>query len=442
MNPDEPRTWWEDKKRDARFSLLQPADSIHVQLGFHPQFVSEERHLMKLHTFWAAVGTALAVLAPAIAVVAVPSVQAQTFSVLYSFRGMPGTFPEAGLVRGKNGWLYGTTSGGGGHHSSGVVFRLTANGKEKVLHRFSGADGRDPVTELVRDNVGTLYGTTREGGAGVNCNGLGCGVVFKLDTTGAYTVLYSFTGGADGSLPGPVIRDSAGNLYGTTSEGGAYGYGVVFKLDTTGAYTVLYSSTGGADGAVPRRVIRDSVGNLYGIACCDGAYDHGVVFELKANGKYKLLHSFNGADGAGPNGLLRDSAGTLYGTTSEGGASGNCNGGCGVVFKLDTTGAYAVLYTFTGGADGDGEDPNAGLVRDSAGNLYGTTFYGGACGPGVVFKLDKTGAETLLHSFCGEPDDGSFPGAGLVRDSAGTLYGTTSQGGAYGVGVVFKITAQ
>ncbi|MGA8493494.1 MAG: choice-of-anchor tandem repeat GloVer-containing protein [Terriglobales bacterium] len=382
-----------------------------------------------------AVSAALAlavVLVPAVVVVvlAAPSAQAQTYSVLYSFKGYHGKNPYAGLIQDKKGNLYGTTSVGGAYNL-GTVFELKTTGKEKVLYSFtSRATGTNPWAGLVRDSDGNLYGTTKHGGT------YNYGVVFKLDTTGAETVLHSFTG-KDGAEPqGGLVRDSAGNLYGTTLFGGGGG-GVVFKLDTTGAETVLYSFLGGADGGnPPAGLVRDSAGNLYGTTTWGGTYWVGVVFKVDTTGAETVLHSFTGgADGGEPYaGLVRDSAGNLYGTTYYGGASG----AYGAVFKLDTTGAETVLYSFTGGADGG--QPLAGLVRDSAGNLYGTTREGGAYSNGVVFKLDTTGVETVLYSF--EGGAGGFPEAGLLRDSAGNLYGTTQAGGAYNHGLVFKITPQ
>jgi uncharacterized repeat protein (TIGR03803 family) len=359
--------------------------------------------------------------------------QAQTYSVLYSFHGKHGASPQAGLIRDKKGDLYGTTRVGG-TYEEGVVFKLTANDKERVLYSFTGGtDGASPQAGLVRDSSGNLYGTTWGGGAHND------GAVFKLDTAGAETVLHSFAW-ADGGAPNAgLVRDSAGNLYGTTFGGGAYEEGVVFKLDTTGAETVLYSFAGGTDGRNPcAGLVRDSAGNLYGTTCGGGAYGYGVVFKLTANDKEKVLYSFTGGvDGAGPwAGLVRDSAGNLYGTTNVGGAYGY-----GVVFKLTANDKERVLYSFTGGVDG--RWPSAGLVRDSAGNLYGTTFNGGdpncagGLGCGTVFRVDASGTETVLHMFSGA--DGSNPYAGLLRDSKGSLYGTTYYGGVYGYGVVFKI---
>jgi uncharacterized repeat protein (TIGR03803 family) len=201
--------------------------------------------------------------------------------------------------------------------------------------------------------------------------------------------------------------------------------------DTT--FALFYSFEGGTDGATPRAgLVRDAAGNLYGTTISGGAGGLGTVFKLDAVGSETVLHSFSGADGARPEaGLVRDAAGNLYGTTAGGGASD-----LGTVFKLDTTGSETVLHSFSGA---DGDSPVAGLVRDAAGNLYGTTAGGGASGLGTVFKLDTSGKGRLLHSFTGGATDGAFPAAGLVPDAAGNLYGTTTQDGAFGQGTVFKL---
>jgi uncharacterized repeat protein (TIGR03803 family) len=349
------------------------------------------------------------------------------------------------LVRDAAGNLYGTTGGGG--FSNGVVFKLDTTGKETVLHRFSGTDGRFPSGGLVRDAAGNLYGTTSSGGA------FGWGSVFKLDTTGKETVLYSFTGGTDGSEPSAgLIRDAAGNLYGTTVSGGTspFPYGVVFKLDPSGKETVLYTFTGGADGGFPSGLIRDAAGNLYGTAggggspACGAENGCGVVFKVDTTGKETVLYSFDGSDGAYPfQDLTRDAAGNLYGTTLSV-AGGGLN--YGVVFKLDTAGKETVLHSFRGyPADGAFSvyGTGRGLVRDAAGNLYGTTDSGGAFNDGLVFRVNTTGKETVLYSFTGGLDGGN-PSVGLVRDAAGNLYGTAVTGGADdcgddGCGVVFKL---
>ena len=257
-----------------------------------------------------------------------------------------------------------------------------------------------------------------------------------------YTVLHRFTGSPDGALPyyGNLIADPAGNLYGTTPSGGGADAGVVFKLNQSGE-TVLYRFTGGADGGDPQAgVILGAGGNLYGttFSGCSGA--SGVVFKLDAAGNETVLHSFTGPDGWGPwAGLVQDPAGNLYGTTFAGGAAD-----FGVVFKVDSAGNETVLYNFI--AEADGVNPYGSLVMDPAGNLNGTTAKGGRWGYGTVFKLDTAGVETVLHSFAGyRRNGGSQPLAGLVRDSQGNLYGTTNLGGivsgacAIGCGWVFKL---
>jgi uncharacterized repeat protein (TIGR03803 family) len=194
-----------------------------------------------------------------------------------------GANPFARLIRGKLGKLYGTTYAGGAS-GWGVVFELDPTGKETVLHSFTGgADGGHPDAGLVGDGAGNFYGTTPYGGDLSGCrNGSGCGVVFELDPTGTETVFYGFTGGANGAIPAAgLVWDAAGNLYGTTSRGGAAGSGVVFKLDPTGKETVLYRFTVGADGAIPTAgLVRDAAGNLYGTTGGGGASNNGVVYKV------------------------------------------------------------------------------------------------------------------------------------------------------------------
>jgi uncharacterized repeat protein (TIGR03803 family) len=314
----------------------------------------------------------------------------------------------------------------------------------------------------------------------------------NADSHYTYSVLYSFCSApncTDGALPAGLIEDAAGNLYGTTSYGGAnvgadngYGGGTVFKVDNTGHETVLYSfcSEGGAnctDGDMPTAgLIQDDKGNLYGTTFFGGAgANHGfeggggTVFKLDKRGHETVLHNFcskgdqNCTDGAYPEaGLIRDAAGNLYGTTEFGGANIGADDGYGggTVFKVDNTGHETVLYSFCseGGANcTDGDMPTSVLIQDAAGNLYGTTSQGGAGGEycmqndgsegpcGTVFKVDATGHETVLYSFCSEGGanctDGAFPSAGLIEDAAGNLYGTTRIGGANGPydGTVFKL---
>jgi len=348
--------------------------------------------------------------------------------------------------------------------------QVAAANKLTALHVFKGfADGAEPVGGLTFDAAGNLYSTTTIGGDSSNCGTQGCGTVFELspnsDGTWTESVLHSFTG-ADGFIPmGALVFDAAGNLYGTTKGGGASpncqggtrGCGTVFELSPNldGSWTesVLYSFTNAADGALPLAgVILDTAGNLYGTASSGGASQSGVVFKLTNGGgswTESTLYAFtDGADGGGPSaGLVFDAAGNLYGTTIAGGNLKDqvCYlAGCGVVFKLtpnsDGTWTETTLRRFPhfGGAH-----PQAGVIFDTAGNLYGTTPDGGNTdGEGVVFKLapqsNGSWKETVIHRFGGR----AHPYAGLTFDAAGNLYGTTYQGGSSTDGVVFKLTPQ
>jgi uncharacterized repeat protein (TIGR03803 family) len=308
-----------------------------------------------------------------------------------------------------------------------------------VLYSFTGgADGGSPYGGVILDTHGSLYGTTTGGGAHED------GTIFEVDASGHETVLHSFNR-EEGALPlGGLTRDPAGNLYGTNSRGGGggcdgKGCGTVFKLRSNGRLPLLQVPGGRFPLA---GLVRDSLGNLYGTTSSGGRYSSGAgtIFKVdRALTSVTVLYLFGGFEtGKYPAAtLIRDKAGNLYGTTSAGGLyHGGCAFGCGTVFKLDPAGTYTVLHTFT--AEPDGNTPLAGLVRDAAGNLYGTTAAGGASGQGTVFKLSKTGKETVLYSFTGGTD-GGYPHAGLVRDAAGQLYSTTEGGGAAGYGTVFKL---
>jgi uncharacterized repeat protein (TIGR03803 family) len=285
-----------------------------------------------------------------------------------------------------------------------------ASGKEKVLYSFKGGnDGTTPVAALVADNAGNLYGVTVSGGA------YGDGTVFELARSGRgwrESVLHTFGGTGDGRGPyGGLVLDGAGDLYGTTESGGIVtggcspnGCGTVFKLT-----------------------------------------------HLPGGGwRETLLHKFNWnkGDGAQPvAGVIFDKMGNVYGTTISGG-TGSCNGGCGTVFKVapTKTGSWSedVLYSFN---DTDGKYAESSLIFDADGNCYGTTAFGGEYGNGVAFELTPSGGswtETVLHSFYGSPSDGAFPDGGLVFDKAGKLYGATESGGGYscgccGCGIVFAL---
>ena len=359
--------------------------------------------------------------------------------VLHHFSSVAhGAYPASGVIRDFEGNLYGTTNGsysdigGGGTRDAGVVFKIDPSGHQTVLYSFTGgADGNSP-NGVIRDWAGNLYGTTYDGGAS------GAGVVFEIDTAGNETVLYSFTGGADGGNPNSLVRDRKGNFYGTTTAGGVSGYGVVFKIDPSGKETVLYTFKGGPDGAYPSaNVALDPFCDLYGTTTnggnAVGTAGAGVVFKVDMSGHETVLYTFTGGnDGAQPNGVMRDLKGELYGTTSGGGASG-----AGVVFKIEASGHERVLYTFTGGNDGGYS--YAGVTRDRFGNLFGTTNNGGTAGVGVVFKVDTSGHETVLHTFTRGLEGNQPNTAGVILDPDCNLYGTTSFNAAGGDGAVYKV---
>jgi uncharacterized repeat protein (TIGR03803 family) len=329
---------------------------------------------------------------------------------------------------------------------------------ETVLHAFDPnlKDGDSPVATLIFDAAGNIYGTTSSGGA------FGKGTVFELtpQAGGGWTenVLYSFGNGTDGAGPSVsgLIFDAAGNLYGTTYGGGIYRAGTVFELtpQAGGGWTenVLYSFGNGTDGADPQAsLIFDAAGNLYGTTGYGGTHGLGTVFELtpKPGGgwKEKVLHNFKKADGFRPHGLIFDAAGNLYGTTVLGGGHNK-----GTVFEMmpQAGGGWMlqVLHSFSKYLpDGtyDGLTPYASLIFDGTGSLYGTTQDGGAHGCGTVFELvpqaDGGWTENVLHDF-GNDTDGAYPQSNLIFDAAGNLYGTTYIGGAYGLGTVFELTPQ
>jgi len=368
------------------------------------------------------------------------------YRVVHAFddrNGSDGAVPYAGLIADKSGDLYGTTTKGGAN-GQGTIFEIAADGSEAILYSFndnSANDGADPYGVLVRDKAGNLYGTTNLGGAA------GTGTVFRLASGGKETVLHSFVdeGGSDGARPyAGLIRGSDGALYGTTTVGGARGQGTVFRITAKGAETVIYSFNDSAanDGADPYgSLLMDGAGNLYGTTSVGGAHGQGTVFRLAPDGTETVLYSFNDSaanDGVDPyGGLIMDKTGTLYGTTTVGGTHGQ-----GTVFKLAPDGTETVLYAFNDSNANDGADPYAALLMDAAGNLYGTTSVGGADGGGTIFRLAPDGTETVLHSLDGATD-GAQPYSSLVEMKVvgGKTYllGTASCCGAGDGSVVFAI---
>ena len=433
-------------------------------------------------------------------ILSIASAQAQTEKILHAFTGtIDGSMPDSGVIFDSAGNLYGATEAGGDPNSClgtgcGVIYKLspgaTGGWQETMLLRFlTSATGAIPTGNLLFNASGNLFGAVHAGGDAYACyvgNIDGCGMIFELTPASPEwqeSILRSFNSGIGGGIPnGGLVADASGNLYGTTQNGGtykgvcaSYGCGVVFKLSpiSGGGWkeTVLHTFTDGVDGGFPSApLLFDAAGNLYGTAFSGGTGNGcqcGVVFELSltSSGLWKetVLHTFSGnADGSFPLGpMALDAAGNLYGTTYRGGDLSDCDGsGCGAAFRLSPVAnghwKETVLHSFTGGTDGS--QPDSGLSIDGAGNVYGTTPYGGdpTCaldvrGCGVVFELSPASNgswnETVLHTFLGGAD-GGLPDSGLTLDANGNLYGTTVFGGNLegcdnsGCGVVFEIIRQ
>lgn len=336
---------------------------------------------------------------------------------LYLFKGgTDGFWPVGGLVMDSSGNLYGTTSQGGTHSCTdgydnptcGTAFELSPNGSggwsKKTIYNFSEQDGWDPVTSMIVDSAGNLYGATPSSAATAGARG--GGTVFELQRSGeawTYTILHTFGENEDGTSPsGPLVFDKAGNLYGVTVVGGSAGGGTVFELTNT-----------------------------------KSGWTESILFNFATGGSI--------ASGMQPNGgLIFDSAGNLYGTTYEGG--NDIADGDGTAFELtptsDGTWNETVLYTFQKD-EYNRNNPAAGLVFDSAGNLYGTTAFGGSASSGSVFELKPSPSggwtQSIVHSFQGSPSDGGAPDSSLLLDSKGNLYGTTLGGGTSGGGTLFEV---
>lgn len=372
-------------------------------------------------------GLALAVLGPLHGANATPQ-----YTLLYTFTGgTDGLGPFGGLIGDKAGNLYGATlSGGAGPR--GTIFELAPNGTETVLHSFAGgpSDGSYPNGNLIRLVNGDLFGTTSEGGPNRD------GIVFEIASDGTETVLYGFTGGADGARPPAGLTKVGKNFYGTTNAGGTGGGGTVFEIAKTNSGYVestVYAFQGGSDGANPQGgMAADAAGNLYGTTASGGANASGTIFKIAPGGAETVLYSFSGSDGGSPDSTpILDSSGNLYGETFYGGANNY-----GVVYELTPGGTETVLYSFSGGSDG--AYPQGGLTRNPAGNLYGVTDQGGAAGQGAVFKVAPNGTETVLYSFTGGSDGGNPDGSLLYK--SGKLYGTAYHGGADSAGVLYSVT--
>lgn len=379
------------------------------------------------------------------ALIATPPATAQTFKLLYAFTGgADGGGPwGAPLLTGGN--LYATTFYSGSPTSeSGAVFEYFLGFSDGVpYYDFAGQpyDGAAPMGGVITDGFGDFFGSTTKGGFGLD------GTLYEI-SNGTESVIANFRGSNGAAPEGSLLMDVVGDLYGTTSQGGANDSGTVWAFSPYGAFITLYSfgnyqgdGVNPASNLILRTPAPDGVPYviLYGTTTEGGAYGWGCVFSINVTTKTEnLLYSFHGGpDGGTPvGGLALDGKGNIWGTTSAGG-SANGNAGHGVVFRLNlSTHAYKAIHTFSGT---DGSEPMGALITDGDGNFYGTTFDGGAHGYGTVFKLSSAGVFTSLYNFT-NGTDGAYPYGGVTLDSSDNVYGAATGGGQYGWGTLFEIT--
>jgi uncharacterized repeat protein (TIGR03803 family) len=406
-----------------------------------PRTAADERASVPSQTCKACIerlGIAWAVLVvflfPAMAVIVS---SAQSFTTLLTFGQTNGKAPLAALAQGTDGNFYGTT-GYGGASNAGTVFKVTPNGVLTSLYSFcsltSCADGGLPQAGLMLGTDGNFYGTTSQGGAYSD------GTVFRVTPEGQLTTLHSFDG-ADGQYPqAGLVQATNGKFYGATTHGGSNSNGTIFEITSAGTLTTLYNfciQSECPDGAQPEgTLIQATDGNLYGTTYGGGSA-YGTVFKITPAGQLTTLHTFaHDANGFYPEaGLIQASNGLLYGATS----GGNSPSPGGTVFEITSTGDFSSLYSYCSeNGCPDGTTPLSALIQANDGNLYGTTWYGGANGgTGTIFEITLAGQLTTLHSFDGT--DGVNPN-GLLQSTNGTLYGTTAGGGNGGDGTIFSLS--
>jgi uncharacterized repeat protein (TIGR03803 family) len=372
---------------------------------------------------------------------------AVSFSVQHSFTGPEGETPAAPLVQGADGFFYGVAAHGGDFtvlppDGGGTVFRMDASGNVTTLHTFKGPEGAWPKS-LIQARDGFFYGTATLGGQpSITPLNPGVGTIFRMDAAGVVTLLYVFpySIGGGSSQPGPIVQGADGALYGGAL--GAFGTsaigGYIYRFDPiTGDFRHLHDFVG-SDGAVPTGPLFQAAdGFFYGTTNQGGLWNSGVIYKVDALGHFALLHSlspFYPGEGSEPKGgVIQASDGFFYGTTEHGGYFGE-------IFRMDAAGNFTVLHRFDAYAS-DGGSPVSGLIEGRDGFLYGTASMGGqpvtASRYGVVYRMDKAGTVTVLHTFTGP--DGSKPWAALAQGVDGRLYGSTVVGGAFGLGVLFRV---
>jgi uncharacterized repeat protein (TIGR03803 family) len=352
------------------------------------------------------------------------------FSVIKGFEDW-GKAPNGDLLLGDDGNFYGMTYTGGTYTYPGTIFMMTPTGAITILRQLNGSvDGQYPYGELTKGADGNFYGVTSSGGTNTY------GTIFKITPTGAYTVLKNFNISTDGSNPrGHLVLAADGNFYGMTYGGGQYGYGTIFKITPGGTFTTIHSlnkTTEGSNSYSSLTLGKD--GNLYGVTCYGGTYNYGTVFKITTSGTFTVLRHLNGStDGGNSQGdLIQAKDGNFYGMCYGGGTYAN-----GTIFKITSSGTFTVLKALSSGKDGG--YPYGNLFQNSDGVLYGMTRSGGANGDGAVFSITTAGVYKLLHSFS-HATEGGTPSGSLIKGNDGNLYGMTSTGGAFGWGTAFKVT--
>jgi uncharacterized repeat protein (TIGR03803 family) len=370
---------------------------------------------------------------------------AQTFTTLANFNNSNGSYPQARLVQGLDGNLYGTADDGG-LYKSGTAFKITLAGTLTTLHSFCAktdcADGGVPEASLVVGRDGNLYGVASSGGKGCSS----CGTVFELSSAGTFSTLHDFDG-SNGENPLGLMLADDGNFFGTTSAGGSGSGGTIFEMAPSGAVTTVYNFE--AFNYPVAGLVQGERGNYFGTAITYSDPGYGVLFRMTPEGDVTTFYAFTGANGSWPvASLVQGTNGNFYGTASEGGPESTiCVGtGCGTIFEVTPDGALTTLHYFSGP---DGLSPTGALVLATDGNFYGTTSGGGPArvncyfGCGTIFQVTPDGTFTTLHTFQGF--DGQNPYIGLVQATDGNFYGTTYVGGSStacpaGCGTVFRLS--
>ena len=365
------------------------------------------------------------------------ALSAQTLTTLHSFNGGDGSGPQAGLLLARNGNLYGSTTLGGANRG-GTVFEITTGGTLTTLHNFNQFildDGNDPMGTLIQAADGNLYGTTGRGGVGR------FGSVYRIAPDGGFKMVLSLNYVPLGAVPYAGLTAGVGGLlYGTATHGGVNGSGTIYALTPFGQAIKLHDFGAEGAGEPVAGLVLGNDGNFYGTTYFDGSFGCGIVYSVTRAGSVTTLHNFGGQGDGGCQpyaAMVKGNDGNFYGTTSSGGLPNGANAG--LVFKITPSGVYTVLHIFN---RTDGTAPLGALLLAADGNFYGTTVAGGSQNQGTIFKMTPAGALTTLYNFCSQSNcnDGAAPYAGLVQDSHGTFYGTTFAGGGSNNGTVFSFT--